>query len=373
MQPISAAFRSAVKTGYSVASRAVILENGSPVTGQLPLEAATVTSDRTSAQRNRISLTLGMIDPTLVPVDLSSITAPGGNEVQLLSGRIDPATGATELVSLGIFPITTATITDTTADLTVTITGYDRAWSVAERKFKVPYVVAAGEDLASAIVALVQSVFPSVVANIVPTAPDGIVTPANNFKEGDDPWAAALTLAASGGYVLFFDSNGILVGAPTPDPTSSSPVWTFADDGTGDSAAITVAHKLTREGVSNDFTVSGSGSNVQPPLQANSSDLDPASETYVAGKFGDIPTFITSSIVTSPTAAQNAADNARRQSLGSIDTITLTAVPMPFLEVDDVVIVKRPRLGVDGKYVIDAVSTPIRHDAVSTLTLRKVI
>jgi len=229
--------------------------------------------------------------------------------------------------------------------------------------------VAAGVDLATAITTLVASVYPTVTTNIVPTT--GITTPAANFKEGDDPWAAALTLASGSGYDLFFDSSGVLVGRPTPDPSTRPSMWTYSDSG-GDASPKTIVRTLTRDGVSNDFTVAGSGTNVQPPVQANSSDTDPSSQTYTGGPFGDVPTFIQSSVVTTVPAAQAAALSALNQSLGSVEKLVLTAVPAPMFEVDDVITVSRPRIHVSGQYVVDAVSTTLRHDGTVQLTLRKV-
>jgi hypothetical protein len=370
MQPISAAFRAALATGYQIVSQAQVLSNGVPLGKPIALMDGTITADRASAQRNTVKLTIGLSDRTLIPTTLSDTLGPGGNEVAVSSGWANPATGLNEFVALGVFPITTTTITDTGMDLALTISGYDRSWVVSQQKFLAPYVVAVGTDLATAIVTMIASVYPAVISNIVPTG-GVITTPATNFKEGDDPWAGALSLAQAGGYELYFDANGVLVGRPTPDPTTVASMWEYADSG-GDAAPKTIARTLTREGISNHFTVAGSGTDVQPPIQANASDTNYLSGTYVGGRFGDIPTFISSSLITDVTGAQNAANTALQQSLGSIEQLVVTGAPAPMFEIDDVITVSRPRIYVSGLYVVDAVSTSLRHDGQVQLTLRSV-
>ena len=227
---------------------------------------------------------------------------PFGNEISIGAGWIDPATGApyvipatglTELVPMGIFPMTTVDETDSGTDVAIAITGYDRSWVISQRAFLLPYAVSAGTAPEVAIQAILTQQAPEYPA--LNMAPTGFSLPDMSFNQGSDPWAACTTIADAAGCELCFDVNGIPTGFPIPDPTTLPVVWNFRADGTGDSAMTTLQRTRTRSGVSNDFTVTGTGSANAPggsgsttgPVTAQAIDSDPASVTYVDGVFGD--------------------------------------------------------------------------------------
>jgi hypothetical protein len=370
VQPISDAFRSAIRTGYVISSAVDVLAGGIVVHGGLSVNDGKFTLDRTAAQRRRCSLSVTVTDLSTIPVDESSPLVPFGNEISVSCGWVNPATGLAERVAMGIYAMTDVVVSDTGVDLSIAIDGYDRSWVVSQRKLAAPYVVAAGTDLATAIQALINSVYAGLTYNIVPTAPAGITTPAATFAEGADPWAAALTLADAGGYELYFDALGVVTARPIPDPGSQAPVWTYSP--AGDAVPSSIVRRFTRVGVSNDFSVSSSGSNVSAPVRARVSDSNATSPTFTGGAFGDIPTFSTSSLVTSTAAATAAATKALAASLGASEILTVTGVPAPMFDVDDVLSVGSPRLNVAGNYVTDAATLSLRHDGQTQLTLRRV-
>lgn len=370
MQAASARFLTALTSGaYRLATQVSI-----PATGvTVPVSAGQITVDRTAAQRRRATLIVEALPGTpaaaLIPTSSSAPLAPFGNEIQVQSGIVYPD-GSRELISLGVFPIATSTVTDTGTDLQISLDCYDRSWTVSIRKFKTPYAVAAGTDVAAAIRGLIGSVYPGLTYNIVPT-PGASTTPAATFAEGADPWAAALTLAASVGLELFFDVNGVVVGRPIPP--AGATVWTFTEGTT--TGPVQVRNVYTRDQVSNDFIVSGDGTPnaATGPVRAEASDTNPNSPTYTGGPFGDVPTFITSNLVTSTTDAANAAANALAASVGGAHLLTVSCPPNPLFDVDDVVAVTRTRAGLAGqRFVVDQIKHTIRHDDLTTLTGRAV-
>lgn len=378
MQPISPAFAAAIATGYRAFLQANILSNGVPVISGLAISDGMVSVSRGAAQRRTFNLTMALTDTSLIPSSNSSYTAPFGPEVQLYAGWVNPATdqpyvipstGQTELISLGIFAYTTGTPTDTGSDLTFAMSGYDRSWSLSQRKFKSAHVVASGTAPETAIQAIISQQYPTSPSLSCP--PTGFGLPAMNFAPGSDPWQACLTIAAAAGLELFYNALGVPTAFPTPNAATSPSVWTYADNGTGNAGWSTCARGLSRENVPNDFIISGAASTTDP-ISAEASDTNPSSPTYISGPYGDVPAFASSSSVTDTAAAAAAAANALTQSLGSVEVFTLTAAPAPMFDIDDVIGLVATRLLTNCNTVVDGLQYSLRHDTKTQLTLRRI-
>ena len=379
MLAMSAAFRSAIASGYQIETSVQVLSGGNPVPGAVAaLQDATVTVSRTASARRSVSFTLALTGatwPQLIPsASNSGPVTPFGNEIAASFGWRNPAAGV-ELVQVGVYAIETVTVNDTGTNMTLSVTGYDRAWTMSLRKFTAPYAVAAGTRGDSAMSALVTHVLGSGVPQNITPAVDGSNNPLNlpgalTFNENTDPWSAVGTIATAIGYEAFFDARGTFVARPLPDPTAAPVAWSMVE-GLGN-IAKSYSRSLTRNSVSNDFIVTGSGSGVTPPVRGQVQDTDPASPMRVSGPFGDVPTFTNSSLVATAAQAQLAAANQLAAARGQIETLTVTTFPCPAFEPDDVVYCKRARAGIDGWYVIDTVSFSMRHAGATTLTMRRV-
>lgn len=352
----------------------------------LPLLTASVTTDRSAANRRTCTATLASPNLTVIPQDESSPLAPFGAELQLYAGWIDPAsqspylipaTGLPELIPLGVFPILDTDPDDSGQDINMTLTGSDRSWAISQRGFLSIYTVVAGTAPETAIQAILQNQYPGLPAlNMSPT---GFQLPVMNFDAGADPWAACLTIATAAGCELYFDANGYPVGKPTPDPTQTVITWAYRVDGTGNAAPSLVSRAMTRRGISNNFIISATGSQnttvgsgAATPVSASAQDNNPASATFVGGPFGNVPTFISSSLISSVDQCQAAANNALTLSLGSADVLTVTAAPAPMFAVDDVITVEDTRLNVDFNIVVDSVAYSVKHDTKTVITGRRV-
>lgn len=349
-----------------------ILSGGQPVTGltNIGIETATVTADRNSAQRTRFTATLNPVG--IIPTGLTSALAPNGNELRLKMGWLYP-TGVTEMMQLGVFPIATVKVSDTGANLTLNVTGYDRSWTVSVRGFQAPYSVGTGVTVDDAIAALIASraaTMPPFTYNITPTA---AIAPAASWNEGSDPWAAAQAdLADAAGYELYYDRSGNLVGKPVLDPTTLPVVWTY-DDSELNPGIKQLDRTLTAEGVNNDFVVSGTGATTVPPVRGRAFNANTTSPTAVTSAFGDRPSFVSDNLVTTTTQATAEAQKDLLASLGKVDTIVLTVVPNAALDIDHIVKVTRARAGVTaGLYVVDGWSITTHFAGAMTINLRAV-
>lgn len=403
----SSAFVDTLRYGsYLVATRATVYTNGVSTQIELPTSVASITVSRSSAYRRSGSLTAEIIPdippPPLLPTTPESLLAPFGTEIFLESGIVD-ATGNTTYVPLGLFDIATTTVDDTSIDLIVTLSLYDRSWTIAQRAFKQPYNFPAttSGNFVAEIMALLNQVWgqnpkaPPLIYNITPTS---AVVPVASYNQGSNPWQAALDMAAAVGYELFFNALGEVVGYPIPNPATQPIVWNFTDNptaifgdpGTGSQALlgapystpIAVQSTMTRDQIYNDVIIQGTGaqnvtgatSGAGALILAEAMDTNPLSPTYVNGGMGDIPEFITTNLTTGNNQAQAMANNTLTSALSAAWQIEITAAPNPIFDIDDVVTITRPRIGINNvNMVLDTITHVVNFADMLQLTGRVIL
>ena len=397
MQLISPAWAAAIATGYRMYLEVNILERltGLPVATGLAVSDGQVVVDRTAAQRRTCSVTLTPDSSDLVPVDVTSPLMPvGAFEIQILAGWIDPvtqqpyvipSTGMVELISMGIYVLTDAAFAELGVDLQITLTGYDRSWLIDQFLLMSAYNITAGTTVQAAIQGLMDAAIGAYALKASPPDYANFALPAMSFTQGAGPWAACLTVGAAAGMEVFFDAVGVPTALPIPDPSQVPPSWAFVDDGSVPIAGATrqfstATMNLSRRGVSNYFVVSGTGSQVSP-VSAYAADSNPLSPTYYEGPYGAIPAFATASSITTAAQALAAAQNAVYAAVGAFEQYTITTVPMPMFDIDDVLTLVATRLKTsqrivpglpDFRVVIDSATVSLRHDTKTELTGRKV-
>jgi hypothetical protein len=135
----------------------------------------------------------------------------------------------------------------------------------------------------------------------------------------------------------------------------------------------------TRDGIYNDFILTGTGTQNAPgsssgssaPVIAEAMDTNAQSPTYVYGPMGDIPSFVQTNLVTSSSQAQEAADNDLALSLAKAVSISINTPPNPIFDIDDVVTVNRARLGLfNTKVVLDTITHVVSWQDTTVLTGR---
>lgn len=410
----SAGFIDALRFGATLMqARFTPYHGGAPLTQTYDstLSTGSFTVDRNSSTRRTGQLTIEVIPtvppPVLMPANPSALLAPFGNEVYVEVG-IASSVGSpgvanvTQWVPLGLYTIMSTAVDDTVSDATVTLTLSDRSAAIAQRTFLQPYnVPAAGGYFVEEVMALLNFVWNEQTGvaplsySIVPT--DATV-PVASYNQGSNPWQAAMDLAAVAGYELYFDAYGVVVGKPIPDPYTQPITWNFTDDqvavyglgGSGSTALLgspystpaAVQVNMTRQGIYNDIVIQGTGTSNAPtyngpggtstgsPVLAQAQDTNPGSPTYINGGLGNIPNFVSSSLVTSA-GAQAMANNDLQVALSSAWTVTLQIPPNPILDIDDVVMVTRPRVGLNNALVvIDTITHAIRYADLTSFTGR---
>lgn len=412
------AFMNALRFGnILMQARMTVYSKGVPIGGPYDssLSIGSVTVARNSAQRRTGQITLEVIPQVppvpLMPIGPTSLLAPFGNEIYLEIGVNTSSPGTdwvepTQWVPLGLFTITESNADDTVLDCIITLNLADRSYSIGQRSFLQPYNIPAtsGGLFVNELPALLNMVWEQSTGvaalsyNITPT--DAVVSQAS-YNQGSNPWQAALDMANSVGYELFFDAYGTVVARPIPNPYTQTPVWHFTDDANtivpsdlggaserlyGDpfSTPAEVQVQMTQENIFNEIVIQGTGSFNSPvytssvnnttygaPILATAADTNPASPTYINGGLGTRPQFVASSLVSSGAAAQAMANNDLTVALSSAWNVTLQIPPNPILDVDDVISITRPRVGLkNALVVIDSITHNIRYADLTSITGR---
>lgn len=349
VRPVSAAFLDAVTRSHTLAIRADLLLGGVTAIQGLPINAGSVTLDRTAAIRGTCNVTIAA--PELVPATAFDPLTPFGAELQLWRG-VQLSTGP-ELASLGIFGI--QDLTTDAAGSSMQISGLDRAQRVVDAAFEGTEIVAAGTNYGAAIQDLIAAGVPGLTYRF--DATDEVTPLLVYTPDSDGRWAAAQAMAATIGFDLNFDGDGALVFAAVPDPTAT-PVATLTDGPGG--VIVTATKKWDRAPAYN--AVVAVSSNPGTPVSAVARDLDPTSPTYYFGPFGRKPLQY-SAPFTTVTQAQNAANAKLRSLLGVTQSLDLAIVPNPAYEPGDILGVQRLKLAVNEVDVLDSLT--ISLDATS--------
>lgn len=340
-----------------------------------PVVGGTIQVDRTAAQRRRCSFTAIAIDDAidnrfgdLVPATSDDFLAPFGSTVKIERGIVGHEN---EMIPLGTFRLTSAKVDDTADGLAVACEATDLSVAVSRYKLVYAYAPVAGTNYVTAIRTLLNSRAPAGViwtfnsVDTTYTTPKGMV-----FDVGDDPWDAASKMAASIGYEVYFDREGIINITPVPDLTSMenlTPDWEFVE---GENCTmISLSNDLNSDPGYNGVVVSSDTSDTAP-IRAAFWDANPESATYYLGPYGTVPYFEQLEGITTTKQAQDAAKGLFSKIAGVTSQLNLTTIPNPLLDPNDVIQVTRGRSKIDDTYLVDALDIPLGAGDSQSITCR---
>lgn len=359
MRPRTARFAASITRSHTLAVQVQILDQGQPVGDPLTtITAGTVTLDAKAQVRGRADLTLiddGSLD--LVPTSPTDRLAPYGHEMRVSRGIRYPD-GLIELVPLIVARIDTVEIEDVAGNLTIQITGQDRSVRIADARFEEPYNIAADTNIATAILDLVQAVYPTVQTRFAVTE---LTTPKLIAEEQGDRWALCQKIATAAGMRLYFDGDGVLV--LTPEAIGEA-VVTIAEG--EDGVLLQAGRSMSRQGIYNVWVVSGENTGEAAAARAVVEDDNPLSPTYVHGRFGRTPRFYVSPFIRTDAQAQGAGEAFRARESGRTQGVRFGSLVLPHLEPGDVAQVTRLRAGVNETNVLDTLTFPLAADGVMT-------
>jgi hypothetical protein len=184
----------------------------------------------------------------------------------------------------------------------------------------------------------------------------------------NSPWTDISGLAAAvGGGIgeLYVDVEGKFKMVAIADPNAVEPVWDFFD-GNGDGAGgllTNVSRTISDSKAVNFVIATGESITLNQPYKAVASDTDPTSPTYVNGPFGRVVAYEPGhKLLTTLQQTQVAARTFLSWFTGGDDQMVMKGVPNPLLDVNDVVRVRRKRLGVYNAYeVVAVIDTFLKH------------
>lgn len=354
----------AVRNSHVVTLRCELWSGGAKLLDLYP-DSGSVTVDARRAVRRSVTITLADYDGTLTPTASNLTLAPYGNELRLFRG-INYGDGTSDEVPLGVFRITETSVSYGDEAVSLSITGEDRARVIQARPFSTAYVVAASVNFADVLTGIVSDRLPGVEMNVTPTT---YATPGSRplgFGPDSDPWADVQTIAQSLGHEAYFDAYGAFTTSPIPSLDSSTPVASFADDSVG--VTISIDRTLSSDAISNGVTFTAEGSHLLLPLVSTVWDDDSTSPFRRTGPLGERPADVSSSWIVSQAQCDDAAAAEYQAVRGQ--TVTLSIVPNPRLDVRDVISITSSELGIDSTAIVDTLTIPFDIGSPMQITAR---
>lgn len=285
-----------------------------------------------------------------------------------LNVRLSSDQGVSEYCPLGVFLLDDVAVTDTASGAYVEIAGADLSRKVDRNAWDTTYTVQPGTNYSDAIAAMLQDRMPDIVLNFASTEQ---VTPQLQFGQSssNSPWQDVQQMAQSIGYEVYFDARGVCVLRAVPDPDVVESQWEFED--TGHPVITSLVRRISDSNTYSKVIATGEGTGNDVPVQAIAIDDDPASPTYYLGAYGTVTYRFSSPLILTTDQAQAAADAMLRSVKGATEAVEIDVVPMPAVEPGDVVTVTRGRSRVEGRFLIDQVTTPLDPADTMHLTARR--
>jgi hypothetical protein len=339
------------------ATRVDVLQGGRAAY-TLEVVSGQVTVDVDRAVRRNLSCSL--VDPTgsLTEGDVDDLLNPYDCEIAPYRGVM--AAGVAELAPQGVFQLTARDVVDTDDGLVISLDGQDRAMGY-QGGMGSALSISAGTPVETAIQLLLASRNP--LLNLL-SLNTGYTCGPLLYAPDIDVWREASDLAASVGAQLFHDRTGLCVLAHTgPAPTTS--VARFAE---GDGLLMSVDRKEDSDTIQNVVVAQSTNG----AIVYEAADTNPASPTFSGGRYGrHVAKPVISQHIQSLQQAKQVATTRLAYELGRSETVTFTAVPNPALDVNEVVTVDRPRVGLtDRGLVVATISMPLASDGVMQVGCR---
>lgn len=331
---------------------------------EIPVLSGDVSYDATAEIWSNFSLETAGIDEddwsSMFPRFPDSLLAPYGNEVFVRYG-ID--TGASVLwTPLGYYRIDDTEQFES-SDGPIRLGGNDRMQGLKDARLVQPRQYQSTQTIAAVVFDLVFDVYPDAVivwdddTDQLPIGRDLVVE--------EDRYEALRDIATSHGKVVYFDSLGVLRFEDAPDPDDI--VWEMKAGWNG--VLVSSSRRVSREGMYNGVVVRGEGATDSPALGV-AVDIGVHSPTRWGGRFGKVPRFYSSPLVTSNVGGLAAAEAILRRSIGMPYSVDFGTVTNPAL---------RPRMATritqkDGnreKHLVETLKVPLSVGAHMTGTTRE--
>jgi hypothetical protein len=358
MQPASDHFLELLRTSHVIAAAAELVFPGETDTIPVPVEAGTVTIDRTAEHRRVGTITIPWSLTAGEDLGIDIRTLPLGGYAVVHRG-LRFADGTVELIQLGRLRVESVTWDTLAASASLELA--DRNAQVSDEPFSAPYA-AKGQAPADAAAGIVRGVFGDTINYLTPYEPAGLL--------GDITYTGARTDALSSleqSYAAetYFNANGDFVFAQAPGDAEPV-VWTVDASPTG--VMVNAQESLDRTGIYNGVLVTGQGDADVPPVTGLAVFNEPSSPVRWGGPFGKVLLLADSTTVVTTADAAATAQSLLNLRLKQTRSLALTTAPNPALEAGDTIAINFP----DGRTetaLIDATIIDLAT-AAQTITTR---
>ena len=374
MFPVSGRFLDAIRGGqYRLVLQADVYYSGNYVT-TIPLTGGSVTIDRTAHVRRSCSVTIG--NPAFIPLFTASALSPYGSELRIYMG-IEYPSEVFDLVPMGIFEVYSITWDEQSGSLP-TVTGYDYGKKIDDAVLA-HAVDRSGYDAMNLLAAFIQN---EVEADlIIDSTLQTYNLPGGTSMDGNR-WDLIQQVLDPMGAEGFFDVHGNFIVQPVPSVTAATTDddvdWTI--DCGADGVLVSAQHTISREGVYNFVTATGTSTNDtgDPPI-GYAADTNPTSPTYwgpsssipngpfIFTPFGDVVLRYENSNMTTNAQCAAAAQAQLAGVIGVNKSLDLSAIPNPALDAGDIVKVVYQ----DGRFeyhLIDTINIDLTGSSMTATT-----
>lgn len=361
--PVTDEFRNALRYGHKVATLAQVCDTDGDVLATLEPLAGQVTVDVDRMARREAG-DLQLVDSTgdLTPLDVDDLLNPlNGYEIRLYRGIEFVNNSSQILVPLGVFGYTGATVEDSGAGVTFSLSGLvDRSERISRARYATPVRVSSDTATETVITTILQQAWEAVpfAGGQLPTT--GTTVPVAAFGvEGDsDPWRDAVQIAESKGYRLYFDANGQVAMSQVVDDV---PTTATVEYGGTDLLVLSMTRAWDTADTYNGIMAVGERTSLRtgviPKFTAWDDNQD--SPTYYLGPFGKRLRVYSSSLITNNADAARAARLQLARTRGVAEKLAWAQIVDPSLDVDDAVQVTQASVGADAIYLISRLTIPL--------------
>jgi hypothetical protein len=330
-----------------------------------PLVPGTGAGDPLNPYGNEIRLWRGVNVESVLPYSYAALSdlavdyAALAGESMSYGGLTRDGTRVTvdEEIPLGVFVLTEFEATDDGTEIRLRIQGEDRSRRIARNRWTEPYRIPSGTTAAAAIEALLEDRWDDVEVVVSTTSTETVGQVVLGQETDNDPWKDAQKIAQAAGLEVYFDANGRAVIADVESVEGATPDFTFAVGLHG--VVLSLRRSANANTTFNGVIVTGEGTSTDIPVRAEVWDEDPTSPTYRYGPFGEVPQFYSSSLVSTASGAQAAAESILRKSTGLAEAIEWTFLTDPSVQAGDLALVVDESARVNRVMVIDAVTIPL--------------
>ncbi|MGV9546853.1 DUF5047 domain-containing protein [Streptomyces ardesiacus] len=362
MYPVSSTFLRTLATSHTMVARVDAYYAGQLVRSDIPFTSGTVTVDRGSKSRRKLSLTIS--DPKLLPWGETDLLAPYGQQL-VVSRGIRYTNGDEEWVPLGTFRIDAPS-----GDVhfgPVTVTGTTMESALIDDKLQVPTTTRGMGGCVDAMTTLIRQTIPNAaVANLTPGNRNPVVAVAT-WDAGNDRWDAITQIARAMSAEIYVDAQNRFVITNLPDVVNGPVAWDIADGEGG--TLISSARSVSRTGVYNAVVASGENTaSGVAPVSGVARDTSPTSPTRWGGPFGKVTKFISSALWITAGDCQNAANFALYDAIAPNVETSLDTLPNPALEGNDIIRLTQGER--KERFLVQSLTIPLTADGDFAITLR---